>query len=127
MNIFQSIASFFAPEEAAVAAFAQGAAADLVAWVKGEETIVVADAQATWAPALPIITALVPSQTAILQGLVKTAALDAAEGDYTAIATDVLKQASAQELTWVTNLGQGLLNVIVALLAYKPAPIPAAS
>jgi hypothetical protein len=121
-SIWTEVESWFAPEEAAIAAFVKGAAADLTAWVKGEETIIVADAQAAWAKALPIITAIPPSQMAIIQGLVNTAATDAAEGDYTAIATDVLKQAAVAELAWVTALGQGLLNVIVAFLAYKPAP-----
>jgi hypothetical protein len=121
-NILQYIENLFAPEEAAIANFAKGAAAALGAWVKGDVEIVVADADAAWAKLLPIITAIPPSQYAILQGLVAKATADAASGDYTAIAADVMTEATRQELTWVMNLGQGLLGIIVAFLAYKPTP-----
>jgi len=121
-NILQDIEGWFAPEEAALASFIHGMVGDVTAWAKSAETVVVADIQIWWGQNKLIIGTYSASQLAILQGLVTTAALDAAAGDYSAIVTAVLTQAAAQELTWVTGLGTAELAAVVAFLSYKPAP-----
>lgn len=120
-NILQDIEGWFAPEEAALAAFLHGIVGDVTAWAKKEETIVVADLQIWWGQNRLIIGQYTASQLAILQGLVNTAAADAAAGDYSAIVASVTTQAAAQELAWVTALGTAELASVVAFLAYKPA------
>jgi hypothetical protein len=122
MSIWTELEGLFAPEEAAIAAFVHGVATDITGWLKREETILVADAQIWWGQNKLILGTYSASQLAIIQGLVQTAAADAAAGDYTAIVSDVYKQAAAKELTWVTGLGTAELAAVVAFLSYKPAP-----
>jgi hypothetical protein len=124
-SIWTDIENLFEPEEAALAAFIHGMVSDVTAWAKKEETIIVADIQIWWGQNKLIIGQYSASQLAILQGLVQTAAADAAAGDYSAIVAAVTTQAATQELAWVTALTTAELASVVAFLSYKPAP-PAA-
>ena len=125
-SIWQDIENLFEPEEAALSAFAKGVVTDITAWLKGAEVTVVADAQIWWSQNKLIIGQYSASQLAILQGLVQTAAADAAAGDYSAIVAAVTTQAATQELAWVTALTTAELASVVAFLSYKAAPTPAA-
>jgi hypothetical protein len=118
-TLLQKIGAFFVPEASAVEAFASQVAGDVVAWATGVETLVVDDARAAWAVLKPILTSIGPAQWTILRGLVQDAAADAAAGDYGAIATVVLAQATTAETAFVTQIGTEVLGVLVSVLAYK--------
>ena len=119
-NIIDEVEGLFSPEVKAVEAFVSTVKTDVETWVKQEEALVVEEAKVAWAVIKPILTGIGPSQWAILQGLVQTAAKDAAAGDYTAIAGAVIAQATTAELAWVGQLGTEVLGVYAAVMAYKP-------
>lgn len=88
----------------------------VVAWVRAEETALVDDAKVAWTALSPVLTKIRPSQWVILQGLVATAQADVADGDYGTLVTDVLNQAAAKELAWVSGLGTAVLTIVLAAL-----------
>jgi hypothetical protein len=110
-DIITKIEDLFSPEVKAVEAFANVVKVDVINWVRQEEIIVLHEAQDAWAGIKPLLTSIPASQLGILKGLVQTAAKDAAAGDYTAIATAVIQQATTAELAWVAQLGAGFIAV----------------
>ena len=121
MGILTDIENLFEPAEAEVKSFVETVATDVTAWAKAEETFLKAEADIAWAAIKPILTGIGPAEWSILQGLIQTAAKDAAEGDYTGIATDVIAQATTAETAFIIKLGQQVVGVYAAVMAYKPA------
>lgn len=89
---------------------------EISTWFTDEKDAIVDDADVAWTVLKPIFTGIGPSQWVILQGLVATASADVADGDYGDLVTDVLNQAAAKELAWVSALGTAVLTVILAAL-----------
>lgn len=95
---------------------------DVKTWAGGVETVVVDDAKVAWLALWPILSAIGPSQWKILQGLVNTANKDIAADDYTTLVQDVLTQAAAAELAWVSTLSSQALLIIVTALQGSSLP-----
>lgn len=74
-----------------------------------------------------LATQLLPAQWSILQELVATANKDVQNGDYADLVTDVLNQAEALEIAWVSTLSSSFLTSVVATIHTSQAsPAPAA-
>lgn len=76
-----------------------------------------------------LATQLLPAQWSILQELVATANKDVQNGDYADLVTDVLNQAEALEIAWVSTLSSSFLTSVVATIhtSQTVAPVPAAA
>lgn len=124
-NIFekaiQVAEGIFAPEAAEIEAFAETVKNDVVDFIRAEEAAVQVFAKDAVTQISNLIKGASAAQLQILQGLVKTAAADAAVGDYTAIASAVIQQATTAELAWVAQLGVQFIGAWAAIWSFSPA------
>jgi hypothetical protein len=120
MKLLASIGRFFAPMLTPVRAFARTIEEDVVGWVGAEEAIVADAFKFWWAQQKALFTKYSAAELGIIKGLVAEAAKDAAAGDYTAIATDVIKMATTAETAWIASLGADEVASLTALFAYRP-------
>lgn len=98
--------------------------------------------QAAWGKAEPILEAegevllnafqtvwlaLQPGEMATLYPIIMEAIADVADGDIADIETQVLMKAETAGITFLENLGSGVLQALIGIFKAAPATTPAAS
>jgi hypothetical protein len=84
------------------------------------------DATQLWNDFKGIVTALLPSQYTILQGLVSELLVDVATNDVADIETALLNKAETEELAWIKTLGSETLQALIAVMKASAAKVVAA-